>query len=212
MGITIFASGKLDRIGDIPQVIDDIGKIAEKNNWTYHVIDNDFDVRPNAVLIQRESGSPVAAIEGSLGLKGIMVNIDPQAEPLAVLFDRSGVLTDLMQQISWLHCNGQSDRFTMCKTQFANIDAHVRIIALLDNLKKKYCADLKVNDEGAYWETRDRRILAENRVSLGHYLRHTEKIIKGIDVSSLDVKDSDALASRIEEALIKTEEKDDLHH
>ena len=91
----------------------------------------------------------------------------------------------------------------MCKTQFGTIEAHIRIVELLDNLKKNYCADLTVNDEGAFWETRDRRILAEKRVVLGHYLRHTERVIKGIDVSGLDVQDPDAVASRIEEALLK---------
>jgi hypothetical protein len=138
MGITIFASGKLDRIEDIPHVIDDLKKVAEENNWKHHVIDDDFDVQSKAVLTRRDSGLPGAKIEGSVGLKGIIVNIDPQAESLAILFDRSGVLTDLMQQISWLDDNGRSTRFSMCKTQFGNIDAHIRIVELLDYLKKKY--------------------------------------------------------------------------
>jgi hypothetical protein len=212
MGITIFASGKLDRIEDIPHVIGDLKRVAEENNWKYHVIDDDFDVQPNAVLTRRDSGLPGCAIEGSVGLKGIIVNVNPHTEPLAILFDRSGVLTDLMQQISWMHDDGQSERFTMCKTQFGNIDAHIRIVELLDNLKNNYIADLTVNDEGAFWETRDRRNLAEKRVVLGHYLRHTEKVIKGIDMSGLDVQDPETLASRIEEALLKAEKEDGLHH
>ena len=212
MGITIFASGKLDRIEDIPHVIGDLKRVAEENNWKYHLIDDDFDVQPNAVLTQRDSGVPVTAIEGSVGLKGIIVNVDPQAEPLAILFDRSGVLTDLMQQITWMHDDGQRNRFTMCKTQFGNIDVHIRIIELLDYLKKKYVSDLTVDDEGAYWETRDRRTLAEKRVILGHYLRHTEKVIKGIDMSGLNVQDPEAVASRIEEAILKAEKKDGSQH
>jgi hypothetical protein len=207
MGITIFVSGKLDRIEDIPHVIDDLKKVAEENNWKHHVIDDDFDVQPNAVLTRRDSGLPGAAIKGSAGLKGIIVNIDPQAESLAILFDRSGVLTDLMQQISWLDDNVQNKRFTMCKTQFGNIDAHIRIVELLDHLKKKYISDLAADDEGAFWETRDRRTLAEKRVVLGHFLRHTEKIIKGIDVSGIDVQDPEAIASRIEEAILKAEKE-----
>jgi hypothetical protein len=108
--------------------------------------------------------------------------------------------------------NGQSKRFTMCKTQFGNIDAHIRIVELLDYLKKKYISDLTVDDEGAFWETRDRRTLAEKRVILGHFMRHTEKIIKGIDVSGIDVQDPEAIASRIEEAILKAEKEDGLHH
>lgn len=212
MGITIFASGKLDRIEDIPHVIGDLKRVAEENNWKYHVIDDDFDIQPNAVLTRRDSGVPVTAIEGSVGLKGIIVNVDPQAEPLAILFDRSGVLTDLMQQISWMHDDGRGKRFTMCKTQFGNIDAHIRIVELLDHLKKKYISDLTVDDEGAFWETRDRRILAEKRVVLGHFMRQTEKIIKGIDVSGIDIQDPEAIASRIEEAILKAEKEGGLQH
>ncbi len=212
MGITIFASGKLDRIGDIPHVIDDLKRTAEENNWKHHVIDDDFDVQPNAVLTRRDSGLPGSAIEGSVGLKGIIVIVDPQAEPLAILFDRSGVLTDLMQQISWMHDDERSERFTMCKTQFGTIDAHIQIIELLDNLKKKYISDLTVNDEGAFWETRDRRILAEKRVVLGHYLLHTERVIKGIDMSGVDVQEPEAVASCIEEALLKAKKEDGSHH
>lgn len=212
VGITIFASGRLDRREDIARVIDDLRKGADENNWKYRIIDDDFDVQPNAVLIRRESGSPGAKIEGSLGLKGIMVNVDPQTEPLAVLFDRSGVLTDMMQQVSWLHDDGQGERFTMCKTQFGDIDAHIHIVELLDDLKKKYISDLMVIDEGAYWETRDRRTLAEKRVILGHYLRHTEKVIKGIDLSGLDAQDAEAVASRIEEALLRAEKEEGSQH
>jgi hypothetical protein len=212
MGITIFASGKLDRKEDIPNLIGDLKRTAEENNWQYHVIDDDFDVQPNSVLTRRDSGLPVTAIEGSLGLKGIIVNVDPQAEPLAILFDRSGVLTDLMQQIAWMHDDGRSERFTMCKTQFGNIDAHIRIVELLDNLKKKYITDLTVNDEGAFWETRNRRTLAEKRVVLGYYLRHTEKVIKGVDMSGLEVQNPEAVASCIEAAILRAEKKDGSQH
>jgi hypothetical protein len=207
MGITIFASGKLDRIEDIPHVIDDLKKVAEENSWKHHVIDDDFDVQPNAVLTSRDSGLPGAAIEGSVGLKGIIVNVDPQAESLAILFDRSGVLTGLMQQISWLDDNGQSKRFTMCKTHFGNIDAHIRIVELFDYLKKKYISNLTVDDEGAFWDTRDRRTLAEKRIILGHFMRHTEKVIKDIDMSGVDAQDPEAIASRIEEAILKAEKE-----
>jgi hypothetical protein len=64
-----------------------------------------------------------------------------------------------------------------------------------------------VDDEGAFWETRDRRTLAEKRVVLGHFMRHTEKIIKGVDLSGLDAHDSETLASRIEEAILKAEKE-----
>ena len=211
MGITIYARGRIDSIGDIPRLIGEVKGIAEENDWEYAIIDDDFAVQPNAVFALRDSDEP-AAIEGSLGLKGIVVVIDLKGEPLTVLFDRSGVLTDMMQQVHWLHNNVRDERFTACKTQFGSIDAHIHIIDLFDVLKKRYITDLVINDEGAYWESRDYKLLAEKRAVLEHYMRHTERVIGGIEISGHDVQDSEIVASHIEEALFKEDKEGGLHH
>lgn len=67
MGITIFASGKIESTGDIPRLIDDLKRVAGEHNWGYHVIDDDFAAHPDAVLTRRDSGDQAAVIEGSLG-------------------------------------------------------------------------------------------------------------------------------------------------
>ena len=206
MGITIFARGIIDRIGDILSLINDVKEVAGEHNWKYRIIDDDFDKQPNAVISRKESSASVCAIEGSLGLKGIIITVDSGAEPFMILFDRSGVLTDMMQQMSWISSNGKDERFTMCKTQFGSIDSHIRIIELLDSLKKKYISDLAVNDEGAFWETRDRRILAEKRIFLGQCIRQTEKVINSIETHDDDARDAETIARRIEEALLKADE------
>jgi hypothetical protein len=210
MGITICARGEIDRIENIPLLIEDVKQFAGESNWTYRVIDDDFDIPADAVLTHRSSDKPGCIIEGSLGVKGIILNAGQGVEMLAVLFDRSGTLTDMMQQVSWIQNKGQDERLTMCKTQFGSIEAHIRIIELFDLLKKKYISNLMVDDEGAYWESRDRRILAEKRVALGHFIRHTERVISGIELSGEDARDPDAIASRIEEALLKVEREDGL--
>jgi hypothetical protein len=211
MGITIFARGKIDRIKDIPLLIEDIRQFAGESKWTHHVIDEDFDAPADAVLTHRSSDESGCIIEGSLGVRGIILNAGQGMESLAILFDRSGTLTDMMQQVSWIDNKGQGERFTMCKTQFGSIDEHIRIIELFDLLKKKYIFNLIVDDEGAYWESRDRRILAEKRVALGHAIRHTERVISGIEPSEDDSRDPEALASRIEEALLKAEREGGLN-
>ncbi len=211
MGITIYARGRIDSIGDIPRLIDEVKGIAEENDWEYAIIDDDFAVRPNAIFTRRDSDGP-AAIEGSLGLKGIIVSVDPGAESLAILFDRSGVLTDMMQQVHWLDNNVRDERFIACKTQFGSIDAHIRIIDLFDVLKKRYITDLVIDDEGAYWESRDCKFLAEKRAVLEHYIRHTERVIGGIEISGRDVQDPETVASHIEEALLEADKDGGLHH
>ena len=113
MGITIIAQGRIERIKDIPSLIDDVKQFAEENNWKYQIINDDFDVQPNAVISRKDSNVPVCAIEGSLGLKGIILTVDRGAEPFMILFDRSGVLTDMMQQVFWISNNdGKDERFT----------------------------------------------------------------------------------------------------
>ena len=211
MGITIFASGKIESASDIPRLIDDLKRVAGERNWKYHVVDDDFETRPDAALTHRDSGGRTAAvIKGSLGLKGLILNVGPGAEPLSVLFDRSGVLTDMLSQLSWIESKGQGERFSICKTQFAGIDSHIRVIEVLDGLKQSYIPGLVVNDEGEYWESRDKRILAEKRIFLGKCLRHTEKVISGIEISGDDVRDPETIASRIEEALLKADEEERL--
>lgn len=208
MGITIYAWGKIDRIRDVPRLVEDVKEIAGESKWAYRILDDDLDAQPNAVLFGQGPDGSAAAIEGSLGLKGIIVSPDPGTEPLFILFDRSGTLTDLMQQLSWVHSNGQSERFMSCKTQFGCIDSHIGIIELLASLKEKYITDLIVNDEGAYWETRDRRILAEKRIALGHCLRHTDRVIGNIEPSGDGVRDPETLAARIEQAFLKADQKE----
>lgn len=210
MSITIFASGKIARIENIATLIDDLKKVAEKSGWQYRIIDDGFATQPNAVLTRSDPGPASAKIEGSLGLKGIILTIEPGVERLPILFDRSGVLTDMMQQLSWIS-DRQNERFTSCKTQFGSIDSHIRIIEVFDLLKKKYMADLAVTDEGDYWQCRDPRILAEKRIRLGQCMRHVESVIKSIEMTGNDTRDEESIASRIEEALLKTEKDNGLH-
>lgn len=205
MGITIYACGKIDRIGDIPQLINEVKAIAGEGNRAYQIIDDNVHAQPDTELTRRDGVVPGSAIEGSAGLKGITINLDPEAEPLSILFDRSGVLTDMTRYESWIRSNGQGERYTAFKTRFTSIDPRLRIGELFANLKKKYMTDLIVNDEDAFWKTRDRRVMKDDRIILGHCLRYAELVIGGITLSDDAVWNSETIATRIEEALLKTE-------
>jgi hypothetical protein len=212
MGITIFAQGKLNSIEGIPRLIEYIKSTAGAYRWKYHVIDDDFNARLDAGLSPGSPAENTSYIKGTLGQKGIVLNIDDGSEPLAILFDRVGVLTDMLQQLAWVQNEKQGDRFTVCKTQFGNIDTHIRIVELLDELKQRYIANLVVNDEGGYWENRDRRLLAEKRVFLGQCLRRVHKVISSIEMSDDEPRTADALTERIEKALLKSEDDDMLNN
>ncbi len=207
MGITLFASGKVDTIEDLPRLIKDLKEIAEERGWKYRVIEDNFDARPNASLAQIDSDTPGAVIKGTLGLKGVVLNVSAGAEPLQLLFDQNGILSGMPQQLFWIEDQGKSERFTMCKTQFAHIDGHVEIVELLSMLKDRYISNLAVHDEGGYWENRDKKTLAEKRIFLDQCIRHTEKAIGSIDISEEDLKDPGKIASRIENALQKDDKE-----
>ncbi len=203
MGITIYASGKIDRIEDVPRLVLELKAIAGESNRTYQIIDDDVHTRPGAELIRRDLVAPGSAIEGSEGLKGIIIDLDPEAEPLSILFDRSGVLTDRKRHTAWLDNNGKSERYTAFKTLFPSIDPRLRISWLFANLKEKYMTDLVVNDEDAFWKTRDRRVKTDERIILRHCLCYAELVIGGVKVSDDALRDSETIAARIEEALLK---------
>ena len=145
MGITIFASGNIADINDIQPLIADIKEIAAGHGWNYHIVCDDFGSVPTGKLT-RDLEARGAKIEGSLGLKGIIIETGDGAEPFSILVDRCGVLTDMLQQVAWIESRGTSGRFTSCKTQFANIESHIRFIEVLDLLKRKYIPGLVVND------------------------------------------------------------------
>src|SRR6266508_2439343 len=171
MGIRIYACGKIDRVEDIPRLILELKAIAGESNRTYQIVSDDVHTQPGAELIRRDLVDPGSAIAISPGLKGIIIDLDPDAEPFSILFDRSGVLTDRTRHESWVQGNRQSERYTAFKTKFTCIDPRLRISGLLALLKGKYITNLIVNDEDSFWKTRDRRVRAGDRIILGHCLR-----------------------------------------
>lgn len=206
MGITIHATGKISDTTAIEALIADVKDIADRYGWGHHIISDDLDTEPNATLTHEGPGIAKAVIKGSLGLQGIILNIGDGVEPFSILFDRSGTLTDILHQLLWIESKGAISRCISCKTQFADIESHIKLIEVLDLLKGKYIPDLTVDDEGSFWTKRDRRALAEKRIKLGQYLRHTVKILEKIELSEPDRLDPGTIADRIEDALKANDE------
>jgi hypothetical protein len=203
MGVRVYACGKIDRIEDIPRLILELKAIAGESNRTYQIINDDVHTQPDAESIRRDLVDPGSVLEGASGLKGIIIDLDPEAEPFSILFDRSGVLTDRTRHMSWIRGNRHSERYTAFKTQFPGIDPRLRISGLLAVLKEKYITDLIVNDEETFWKTRDRRIMKDERIILGHCLCYAELVIGGTLLSDDAVRNPETITAQIEEALLK---------
>jgi hypothetical protein len=205
MGIAIYACGKIDRIGDIPRLINELKMFAGESNRTYQIVNDTINTQRDPGLDYKDQIDPVSAMNGTAGLKGIIINLDPEAEPLSILFDQSGVLTDMTRHLSWVRSNGQGDRYTVCKSRFDGVNPRIRISELFANLKERYITDLIVNEEDSFWKTRDRRTRLEERIILGHCMCYAELVIGGIEISDDALRNSETIATRIEEALLKAE-------
>ncbi|MGC9352537.1 MAG: hypothetical protein ACP5D9_01800 [Mariniphaga sp.] len=139
MGITIHYQGKLN----LPELADgfceELEDIAKTMDWKYTVINDGPDEKP-------------------IPLKGIIVSPHEKSEPLVFTFDPEGNLRNAFmlqffgedQDLTW---------YNHVKTQFAPTDVHIAIVKLLKYLQQKYIGNLKVTDEGGYWETGDANLL-----------------------------------------------------
>jgi len=83
---------------------------------------------------------------------GIIVDPDQGCDLVRFVFDRSGFMKS----------------FT--KTQFDGIKAHLKVIALLEVVRRKFIPDLQVHDEAGFWENRDFEKLREEFTDMAVWL------------------------------------------
>ncbi|MBW8361855.1 MAG: hypothetical protein K0M56_06675 [Kaistella sp.] len=114
---------------------DKIIAFCKDQNWQYFFFENEYK------LLERVKEEKNWDYEGPT--KGIQIQTDEKCEPLIFEFDK-----DLYIQ-------------EYCKTQFADIDIHIQIINLLRSIKD-YFTNLKVVDEGLFWDTDNGEILTQN--------------------------------------------------
>ena len=194
MGITIHYKGKLNKPDLLNTFCYEIKDIAKDMNWSFNTINNDLN-KPNSSYMD-ENGH----IKGYIPLKGINVTIHPKAESLSFLFDKNGNLRNLLMMT---YKNGKESEasYIFIKTQFAPIEIHITIIKLLGYIKKKYISNLKVIDEGNYWETRDTKILEEKSSFLNKKIDQIGNIISEIKIDGTDT--SETILRKIENVLKK---------
>ncbi len=142
MGLSIHYQGGIDRIADIPKFIDELEDIADSMHWMSQRI-NDDEADPN--------------------FRGIIVNPQGECEPLCFIFDRQGRMRGLMDLITNQVEPTEFSYYIATKTQFAETETHVWIIGLLRYLQQRYLSDLKVEDEGDYWETENLETLQQKK-------------------------------------------------
>jgi len=136
-GFTIHYEGHAASTNAVNLVISIATSFAKKHGWAVR------DASVEKGKLERVIDEKNKDYEGRV--TGIIIYPGKHCEPLSLQFG-----DDLFMQ-------------DYTKTQFAGTALHVDIIALLDELKPQF-HKLVVEDEGEYWETRDRAKL-ENHIA-----------------------------------------------
>ena len=141
MGLTIHYAAQLNDPRSLPLLVAEVQDICASAHWTYTRI-------------------PVDDQEEHLDLRGIVVNLSRESEPLWLTFSSDGRLTTpLAYQMRDRFPDWAFQAFT--KTQFAGPQTHIVLVHLLKYLAGKYFSSIQVNDEGQYWDTEDVGVLRE---------------------------------------------------
>jgi hypothetical protein len=145
MGVTIHFEGQLKSGNDFDSLITKAQKFARVNDMPYQSFSEPVK------KLGRVKDEQDWNYEGPT--KGIKIQPHNNADPLWFEFDNNNYIQEY------------------CKTQFAGMDVHVKIISFLKEIQSHFI-ELQVTDEGEYWETSDTLLLQE---SLDNYFAAAEK-------------------------------------
>jgi len=177
-----------------------LAAIADRMNWHYACLDEDWSQSANATIEISEQGSQIT---GHLPLKGIVLTLNPKCETLEFLFDSNGNLRDPISMVNISEGTLKpEDVWISVKTQYAGPETHKWVVGLLKYLKKLYLTDLEVQDEGAYWETGDFEILKKKMDFVGEKIAGVSEVLSRVTKGHIESFSTDEVASMIE-ALVR---------
>ena len=117
MGLTIHYRGQLADLGKLNTLCNELVQIAEKMDWPYTRLDEDWS-KPTDVRLEHDERR--ARIVGHAGLKGISFKPHPECESMSSFFNSDGKLCDPMGVVLVSEGNLKSeDTWINVKTQFA---------------------------------------------------------------------------------------------
>jgi hypothetical protein len=199
MGVSIHYRGRAADIAKIKTLCDELAAIADKMNWHYICLDEDWSQSADLKMDVTTKGS---YISGHLPLKGIALTPHTKCETLPFFFDAYGLLRDPINMVNISEGTlKQEDSWISVKTQYAGPETHVWIIGLLKYLKKHYLQDLAVQDEGKYWETGNFEVLKEKMDLVGKKIAAVTTELSRVSKGHIESFSADELASMIEALL-----------
>ncbi len=191
MGFSISYKGKLRKKNQLNNLVNELKDIAEIMEWRFSMLDEDWNAAVDANIVTEKA---VQKITGNCGLKGIAVTPHPYCETLNFYFDKNGWLNSPLQVASRKNKSKQnSGNVLSVNTRFAGAETHMAIVKLLKHLDKKYL-QLKVKDDGSYWETGKADVLKKK----------VNAVKVGLDISKINADVSKDVVAKIEAVLSKT--------
>lgn len=163
MGITIHFKGKIKSLSDIQPLTDFVKSIADELGWKYQILGYNYSYQET--------------------LKGISLRPHPKSERLDILFDKHRDLNNVVR-IQWEKEDRNTEKWNSIKTQFVPIHIHISIVKILQFIQSRCIPNLKVIDEGRYWETGDLEGLDEQREKLNSAKNLLEDGLKRIRISA----------------------------
>lgn len=130
-------------------MIEEVTDIAQNNQWSYHIFEEEFandtfTVEPNYESVYGISFSP------------------PNCEVVYLTFLSNGKLCPFWDiEPSKIPEKESDDIYLSVKTQFAGPEIHKQLMVFFDYMNKKYFENFDLNDEGNYWETKNEQLLKD---------------------------------------------------
>lgn len=135
MGVTIHFQGRLKSNEDYKQVLTIAKRFAEDNKMPFSIFE-----AVDKLLLRVKDGKDWN-YQGKT--RGIRIQPSENSEPLFLEFDEDNYIQEY------------------CKTQFADVSIHMKIVSLLRTIEP-YFEEIIVDDEGEFWETDDVALLQKH--------------------------------------------------
>ncbi len=171
--IYIKYSGTIQDRNLIPRLEEELIEISQISNWQYELIIENFNTltsssrrgRMNNIFYNNDiDDEDLLTLNSSdVFLEGIAMTMDKNSEPFRITFDKSGKLA--MISFCTTDTVGFNKKLVVKKYEFLyypyikmytnNAEKHIKVIKILEYIKKRYIKDLEVIDTSFYWNNRD---------------------------------------------------------
>jgi len=131
-------------------------------------------------------------------VRGLFVDLAPGQETTSLLIAPEGWFIGLIEIEDAEKGLVTEPPWCSVKTQFGPIEGHVALVELLDAVKKEFVPNLKVMDEGEYWETRNLARLRQKHEFVGQAINALADALEKDRLSPEAREDPEILATRIE--------------